>query len=370
MGIISQIAGRLNGSSEAYEPGRPIEEVARTIGFENPDDIIKLASNENSLGPSPLAVKAMRDDASRMHRYPDGTVFALTRALASTLRIPPGRLIFGNGSNELIDFVGKVFLEPGTGIITASHTFAFYKLVADMGRADTIKVPMRRMTHDLDAMLAAIGPKTRIVFVANPNNPTGTMVSARSLDRFMNRIPPHVLVVLDEAYVELLPPGMQPDSLKYLEQGRSVIVIRTFSKTYGLAGLRIGYGVATEECVTLLNRVRQPFNVNAMAQAAALAALDDKSHVAKTRRMVQSGLAYYGKAFKRLGLSYVPSVVNFVLVRTGKGRDVFEAMLREGVIVRPMDGYALPEYIRITVGTREENERCIRTLARVLGRQR
>lgn len=370
MSNITGISKRWISDLAVYEPGCPIEEVARNLGFEDSDDIIKLASNENALGPSPLAIKAMRTEAARMHRYPDGNVFSLTRALASRLGVSPGRIIFGNGSNELIEFVSKVFLEPGASIVVADHAFAVYKLAADLSRADTITVPMRNLTHDLDAMLAAITPNTRIVFVANPNNPTGTMVAARSLDRFIRSAPGHVLVVIDEAYVELLPPGRQPDSLRYVKEGRNVLILRTFSKTYGLAGLRIGYGVAQEECVNLLQRVRQPFNVNAMAQAAALAALDDKSHVARTRRMVQAGLAYYGRSFKRLGLSFVPSVVNFVLVKTGNGRGVFNAMLREGVIVRPMDGYGLPDYIRITVGTREENERCIKTLAKVLGKRR
>lgn len=366
MSNIAKIAKTGIDTLSIYEPGRPIEEVARDLGFDDPDDIIKLASNENALGPSPLAVKAMRNAALQMHRYPDGGAFRLTSALANKLGISADCIIFGNGSNELLEFVGRVFLEQGTSIVMADCAFVVYKLVADLCRATTITVPMRGLTHDLNAMLAAITPDTRVVFIGNPNNPTGTMVTNRNLDRFMNRVPEHVVVVLDEAYVELLAPSKQPDSLRYIRENRNVIVIRTFSKTYGLAGLRIGYGIATGECIKLLHRVRQPFNVNAMAQIAALAALDDDAHVARTRRMMQTGLKYFEKAFIRLDLPFVSSVVNFILVKTGSGRTVFNAMLKEGVIVRPMDSYGLPDHIRITVGTREENERCIRTLAKVL----
>lgn len=366
---IAGIAKKWIAGLTVYEPGRPIEEVARTLGFDNPDDIIKLASNENSLGPSPLAIKAMCETASQMHRYPDGDAFTLTRALSNRLGILPGQLILGSGSNELIEFIGKVFLDRGTNIIMSDRAFVVYKLVADLCQADTIRVPMRKWTHDLNAMLAAITPETKLVFVANPNNPTGTMVTGKELDRFMDRVPDHVLVVIDEAYVELLPEDKQPDSLRYVREDRNVIVMRTFSKTYGLAGLRIGYGIAPADCIKLLHRVRQPFNLNSMAQVAALAALDDNAHVARTRRMVKAGLAYYERAFRRMRLDYVPSTVNFILVKTGRGRDIFNAMQREGIIVRPMDGYGLPDYIRITVGTRQENEHCIRALTKVLKKQ-
>lgn len=366
MNTISSIAGKWISGLPAYEPGRPIEEVARTLGFKDAQDIIKLASNENSLGPSPLAVKAMRTAAADMHRYPDGGLFRLTAAMAGKLDMPPGCIVFGNGSNELIEFIGRVFLKPGSNIVVADHSFLVYRIVASMHRAETISVPMRRLTHDLDAMLTAVTPETRIVFIGNPNNPTGTMVTGKSLDRFISRIPGHVIVVIDEAYVELLAPERQPDTLKYVRDDRNVVVIRTFSKTYGLAGLRLGYGITPENCARLLQRVRQPFNVNAMAQAAALAALDDETHVARTRTMVSAGLKYFEGAFSRLGLAFVRSVTNFMLVKTGAGRDIFNLLMREGVIVRPMDIYGLPDYIRITVGTREENERCIKALAKVL----
>ncbi len=349
-----------------YEPGRPIEEVAREMGFQDAGEIIKLASNENALGVSPKAVLAMKKSARQMHLYPDGGAFYLRQALGKKLNVAPEQIIAGAGSNELIEFIGHVFLDSSTSIVMADRAFVVYKLVADMFRARTIKVPMKEYVHDLDAMLAAITPDTRVVFVANPNNPTGTMVDQAALDRFMERVPDHVLVAFDEAYIELLPPERQPDCLKYVRAGRKVIILRTFSKTYGLAGLRIGYGVASEDCIKLLQRVRQPFNTTAMAQVAAIAALEDEDFVIRTRAMTQDGLAYLGAAFSKMKLEYVPSSANFIMVKVGPGRKIFDAMQRAGVIVRPMDPYGLPEYVRITIGTRAENRRCISVLKKVL----
>jgi histidinol-phosphate aminotransferase len=276
------------------------------------------------------------------------------------------QIIVGSGSNELIEFIGHVFLNESTSMVMADRAFVVYRLVADMFRARTIAVPMKNFTHDLEAMLQAITPQTRVVFVANPNNPTGTMVKAEALDAFIRNVPGHVVVVLDEAYVELLPPERQPDVLRHVREGRKVIVLRTFSKAYGLAGLRIGYGIAPAECINLLQRVRQPFNTTAMAQCAALAALDDEDYVARTRAMVSDGLNLLQGAFTTMGLDYVPSSANFILVKVGEGRKVFMAMQREGVIVRPMDPYGLPEYIRVTVGTRAENRRSVAVLKKVL----
>lgn len=349
-----------------YEPGRPIEEVARELGFQDPGSIIKLASNENALGPSPRAVAAMKKAARSMHLYPDGGAFYLRQALAGKLDVSPGQIIMGTGSNELIEFIGHVFLDETKSIVMADKAFVVYKLVADLFRARTIMVPMSNYTHDLEAMLQAITPDTRVVFVANPNNPTGTMVGQAALDSFMSRVPGHVVVVFDEAYIELLQPEDQPDCLRYVREGRNVIVLRTFSKTYGLAGLRLGYGIAPEDCIKLLQRVRQPFNTTAMAQAAALAALEDDEYVAKTRLMMREGLDYFEAAFRKMKLELVPSSANFVMVRVGGGRQVFEAMQRTGVIVRPMDPYGLPDHIRITVGTRAENRRCLAALKGVL----
>jgi histidinol-phosphate aminotransferase len=349
-----------------YEPGRPIEEVARELGMESADSIIKLASNENALGPSPKAMAAMRKEVRRMHLYPDGGAFYLREALARQLKVEAGQLIVGAGSNELIEFIGHVFLTAGVNLVMADRAFVVYRLVGDMFCAKTIMVPMRDHTHDVDAMLAAITPETRLVFIANPNNPTGTKVSGADLDKFMSRVPDHVVTVLDEAYIELLAPESQPDTLRYVREGRKVILLRTFSKTYGLAGLRIGYAVAPAECIQLLNRVRQPFNTTSMAQSAALAALSDDEHVRKTRAAVKDGLAYFEASFRKMGLEFVPSCVNFMLVKVGRGREVFEAMQRLGVIVRPMDPYRMPDYIRVTVGTRAENRRCVKVLTAVL----
>lgn len=349
-----------------YEPGRPIEEVARELGFQNADEIIKLASNENALGPSPKAVAAMKKAAKKMHLYPDGGAFYLRQAIARKLNVSADEVIMGAGSNELIEFIGHVFLGESTSMVMADKAFVVYRLVADMFRARSILVPMRDFTHDLEAMHEAITPDTRVVFVANPNNPTGTMVNQASLDRFMDRIPDHVVVVFDEAYIELLQPKDQPDCVKYVRDGKKVIILRTFSKTYGLAGLRIGYGIAPAECIKLLHRVRQPFNTTAMAQEAALAALDDDDYVARTRTLMREGLEFLEGAFAGMGLGYVPSSANFILVRVGAGRQVFNAMQRAGVIVRPMDPYGLPEYIRITVGTKVENRRCLSVLKTVL----
>ena len=349
-----------------YEPGRPIAEVARDLGFKSVDDIIKLASNENALGPSPKAVKAITTAAKSMHLYPDGGAFYLRRALAGRLRVDMDQICVTNGSNEGIEFLGHVFLGRGTNIVMADRAFVVYKLIAAAYEAETISVPMTDFTHDLDAMLAAITPRTKIVFISNPNNPTGTMVDGTAIDRFMAKVPEHVVVALDEAYVELLPEKQQPDTLKHMREGRNVFILRTFSKTYGLAGLRIGYTVGSKDGIGLLNRVRQPFNVNALGQAAALAALDDEAHVRRTRKMVTDGLRFLEKAFDQMGLDYVSSVVNFILVKTGRGREVFQSLEREKVIVRPMDPYGLPEYVRVTVGTASENRFFIKALKKVL----
>jgi histidinol-phosphate aminotransferase len=349
-----------------YEPGRPIDEVARELGFNDPAEITKLASNENSLGPSPLALKAITEHAAQMHLYPDGGAYYLKEALAAKLNIKPQQLIIGSGSNEIIEFIGHTFIGAGNEVIMGDRAFIVYKLIAAMFGAEAVSVPMQKLTHDLDAMLAAITPRTRIIFIANPNNPTGTIVSAEAIDTFMSKVPDNVIVCFDEAYVELLPEAEQPPTLEYVRQGRNVIVLRTFSKTYGLAGLRVGYAVAPEDCINLLNRIRQPFNVNAMALAAAQAALADDAHVERTRKLVADGLQQFYTAFEKMGLEYTPSAANFVLVKVGQGRQRFEDLKKLGVITRPMDGYNLPDHIRITIGTAEENSRCIAALKKVV----
>lgn len=361
MSAITTAARPFVARLSTYQPGRPIEEVARELGFD-PAEVIKLASNENALGPSPKALAAMQKTAAKMHLYPDGDSFYLKQALAKKLGVKEGQLFFGHGSNEILALLGHVYLEKGTNIVASQQAFVVYKLVAALYEAETIEVPMKNFTHDLDAMRAAITPQTRLVFVANPNNPTGTVVDNASLDRFIASLPPHVVCVLDEAYIELMPTETRPDAIGHVKSGKPVFVLRTFSKAYGLAGLRIGYAIAPEEGVALLHRVRQPFNVNAMAQAAALAALEDDEFVAKTRQMTLDGLAYLAREFKRLRLEHVPSAANFVLVKTGRGREVCAALQRRKVIVRPVDPYGLPDFIRVTVGTKAENEAFIREL--------
>ena len=352
-------------SLRVYEPGRPLEEVAREHGLD-PAELVKLASNENNLGPSPKAIEAMREAAACMHLYPDGGAFYLRRALSEKLEVSSDRFIFGNGSNELIELLGHVFLEPGTNIVMSECAFVIYRLMASARGAETLAAPMREFTHDLDAMAERVNDQTRLVFVANPNNPTGTRVENGRLRAFLDALPPHVLPVLDEAYVELLAEADQPASLDWLRTGRPLILLRTFSKTYGLAGVRLGYGVSCPEVISLLEKFRQPFNVNAMAQAAALAALEDHDHVRQTREQVRSGRLYFEKAFAGMGLETVPSCANFLLVKTGDSRGTFQALQRKGVIARPMDGYGLPDWLRISVGTHEENLQAVERLQEIL----
>lgn len=363
---LADIANPWVKALKTYEPGRPVEEVARELGFGSSDVIDKLASNENELGPSPLAIEAMKRYAHLMHRYPDGGAYYLKRALAEKLNVLPEQILPVNGSNEAIELLAHVFLGPDTSIVMARYAFVVYRLIAAFSGAAVIDVPMKNYVHDLDAMLNAIRDDTRIVFVGNPNNPTSTMVDGDVIQSFMNRVPDHVLVCFDEAYIELLSKDKQPDSLRYVREGRNVAVLRTFSKTYGLAGLRIGYAVAPEGCIDLINKVRQPFNVNAMAMYAAIAALGDNDHVDRTRKMLGEGIEYLQGCFEKMGLNYVPAMVNFILVEVGKGREVFEALQRRGVIVRPMDGYGLGQFIRVTVGTRSQNERFVRELGEVV----
>ena len=342
-----------------YEPGKPVEELARDLGLRE-EEIIKLASNENPLGPSPKALDAMRRTLERAHFYPDGGGYELRGAIAERLGVARENIVLGNGSNEIIEFIGHAFFRPGDEVVVARHSFAVYHLMAQLFGASTIEVPDPDFTADLDAMLAAITPKTRTVFIANPNNTTGTMVGQEAIDRFMAKVPDHVLVVFDEAYHEFL--DAAPDVLPYVHAGRNVVVMRTFSKIMGLANLRIGYGITTPELAAVLQRTRQPFNANGIAQAGALAGLLDQEHMDKTRELTHEGRAYLEREFTTIGLEYVPSVANFVLVKVGDGKAIFEAMLRKGIILRAMGSYGLPEWVRISVGTMEQNRRCIQEL--------
>jgi histidinol-phosphate aminotransferase len=343
----------------AYEPGKPVEELAREMGLK-PSEIIKLASNENPLGPSPLAIQAMREMLERSHFYPDGGAWALRNAIAEKLGLERANVILGNGSNEIIEFIGHAFLKPGDEVVTAGHAFAVYSLMAQLFGAKTIEVPDPNFTHDLDAMLAAITPRTRQVFIANPNNPTGTLVGQEAIDRFMDQVPDHVLVIFDEAYYEFL--DTPPDVLRYVRENRNVVVMRTFSKIQGLANLRIGYGLAPARIAEVLQKTRQPFNANGIAQAGALAGLADENHMRRTRELTNEGRAYLEAEFTAMGLHFVPSAANFVLVHVGDGDAVFKALLRRGLIVRAMRSYKLPEWIRVSVGTMEQNRAFIENL--------
>jgi histidinol-phosphate aminotransferase len=350
-----------------YQPGRPIDEVARELGLDAAD-IIKLASNENPLGPSPKALAAVRAAAAQLHLYPDGSAFHLKQRLADHLGATPAHLILGNGSNEIIEFIGHALLRPGTNIVVSEYCFAIYPIVAKMMGAEVITVPARAYGHDLRAMRQAITPETRIVFVANPNNPTGTLATREEIVELVNLLPPHALLVMDEAYIEFLDDAV--DLLGLILGGAvpNLMLMRTFSKIYGLAGLRVGYGLGAPELIGALEKIRQPFNLNALAQAAALAALDDTAHLHATRRNNAGGLRYFEKELRRLKLEFVPSHANFILARVGDGARVFNELQRRGVIVRPMAGYKLPEWIRISIGTPAENERCLAALKQVLGK--
>jgi histidinol-phosphate aminotransferase len=348
-----------------YQPGRPIEEVARELGLPA-ESIIKVASNENPFGPSPLAIAALQKAVAGVNLYPDGNAFYLKQKLAAKLMVEPANLVLGNGSNEIIEFVAHALLSPGTDIVVSQYCFAIYPIVAKMFGADVITVPAKDHGHDLPAMLKAITTKTRIVFVANPNNPTGTLAPREEVIHFVNQVPDDVLLVMDEAYIEFLEDPVDLVPLIRLGARKNLVLMRTFSKIYGLAGLRIGYGIAAPELASALEKVRQPFNVNLLSQVAALAALDDDEHVHKTRQNNFAGLEFFMHAFRVLKLEYVPSSANFILVRVGAGQKVFDAMQKLGVITRPMGGYQLPEWIRISVGTRQENDRCLEALKKSL----
>lgn len=348
-----------------YQPGRPIEEVARELGLPA-ENIIKVASNENPLGPSPAALAAMEQALPQLHLYPDGNAFYLKQKLAEKLGLPPANLILGNGSNEIIEFAGHALMAPGTDIVVSQYCFAIYPIMARMFGANVITVPARNYGHDLPAMLRAITPQTRIMFVANPNNPTGTLAPRAEVLELINRVPPQVLLVIDEAYLEFLD---DPADLLPLirDQGKpNLLLMRTFSKIYGLAGLRLGYGIGPADLVAAMEKVRQPFNINSMAQVGALAALDDTEHMDRTRLNNRNGLRFFEQALRELKLEFVPSAANFILVRVGDGQRVFVELQKQGVIVRPMGGYQLPEFIRISIGTPAENARCLETLKKVL----
>jgi len=356
---IAHFANRFVCDLHAYQTGKPIEETARELGLD-PATIIKLASNENPLGPSPKAIDAIRHAATHAHIYPDGAGYRLREAIAAKFQLGMDNVILGNGSNEIIELLCHSFLNPRASLIAAEHAFVVYKLMATLFGAQYIEVPDPGFVHDLDAMAAAITPDTRLVFIANPNNPTGTVVSQEEIDRFMARVPDHVVVCFDEAYHEFLENA--PDTLQYVRQGRNVCILRTCSKVHGLAALRIGYGLTSPAVAAVLQKARQPFNTNQIAQDAALAALSDDDHVRRTCDLNREGLAFWENALTTRGLHFVPSVANFILVEVGDGDALFAAMLRRGVIVRAMRSYKLPGWVRISIGTMPQNERALEIL--------
>lgn len=341
-----------------YPPGKPIEELERELGITGS---IKLASNENPLGPSKKAVAAVSNALGNLHRYPDGSGYYLKEKLSSRLNVPTDMIILGNGSNEIIELLIRTFLRPGDETVMADPSFAVYPLVTRAAGGSSILVPLDKdFRHDLPAMAKAITEKTRIVFIANPNNPTGTVVLKDEFSAFMKDVPEEVVVCVDEAYVEFVKCADFPDTLEYIKSGHPVVALRTFSKIYGLAGLRCGYGVADARIINYMDRVRQPFNVNSLAQAAALAALDDGEHLKATLENNKNGLEYLFNELKSFGFEVVPTEANFFLVKVGDGKSVYNGLLKKGVIVRPMASYGLPEYIRVTVGLPEENRRFIK----------
>jgi histidinol-phosphate aminotransferase len=344
-----------------YQPGKPISELARELGLRE-CEIVKLASNENPLGASPKALAAIAGTLPEVARYPDGSGYALKQALSAKLGVGAECVVLGNGSNDVLEMATRAFLDAQSSAVYAQHAFAVYPLAVQATGGRGIEVPAREYGHDLDAMLRAVNADTRIVFIANPNNPTGTFVAPEPLRAFLRQVPATVLVVLDEAYQEYLPQSLQADTMRWLHEHPNLVVTRTFSKIYGLAGLRVGYAVANAAVADLMNRVRQPFNVNSIALAAAAAALDDAEFVARSRALNFAGMAQLSEGFKRLELAFIPSVGNFVTVRVGDGQAVFTRLLRSGVIVRPIGGYGLPQHLRVTVGTAEENDRVLQAL--------
>ena len=349
-----------------YPPGKPIEELEREMGITGS---IKLASNENPLGPSPLAIQAMMENMKTLNRYPDGSGFYLKSKLSSKFGLPQAQIVIGNGSNELIELIIRTFLSPEEEVIQPFPTFLVYGKIVTGGGGKMVSIPLSDFGIDLEAMKAAITPKTKVIFINNPNNPTGSALSKDEMASFLKSIPQDIVLVLDEAYIEFVSDSSVAQGLDLLADYPLMVVLRTFSKLYGLAGLRIGYGFASEQIVDYMNRVRQPFNANALAQVAATAALDDTEFVSRTLEVVRDGLSYLYSQLDDLGLEYVPTQTNFFLIKVPSGaKKTYELMLKEGVIIRAMDSYGLEDYIRVNVGLPEENERFIQGLRKVLKR--
>lgn len=349
-----------------YVPGKPVDELARELKLD-PAGIVKLASNENPLGPSPKALAAIQAELSELTRYPDGNGFVLKQRLAQRYSVGVHQVTLGNGSNDILELVARAYLAPGLNAVFSEHAFAVYPIATQAVGAEGRAVAAKNWGHDLDAMADAIDENTRVVFVANPNNPTGTWFDAAALGTFLARVPAHVLVVLDEAYIEYAEGQELPDGLAYLADYPNLLVSRTFSKAYGLAALRVGYAISSPVIADVLNRVRQPFNVNSLALAAACAALDDVDYLAASRRVNDAGRAQLEHGFRQLGLEWIPSRGNFIAVDFVRdAAPINQALLREGVIVRPVAGYGMPTFLRVSIGTERENARFLDVLAQVL----
>jgi histidinol-phosphate aminotransferase len=347
-----------------YQPGKPIAELERELGISN---IVKLASNENPLGCSPHATAAMQEALKTIALYPDGNGFELKDALSKRYGVAPECIVLGNGSNDMLELAARAFLTVGDKAVYSQHAFAVYPLAVQAVGATGISVPAVDFGHDLPAMLkAVVDNDARLVFIANPNNPTGTFVEAAVLLEFMRALPPHVLVVLDEAYNEFLPQDCRYDSVAWLKEFSNLVVSRTFSKAYGLAGLRVGYAFCDAQVADMMNRVRQPFNVNSVAQAAAVAALDDDDFVRATHENNLRGMQQITQGLKKLGLAYIPSYGNFVCFRIGDGAKMYRRLLELGVIVRPVASYEMPDYLRVSIGTEQENSKFLAALKRAI----
>jgi histidinol-phosphate aminotransferase len=345
-----------------YQPGKPISELAREMGLEE-SGIVKLASNENPRGIGPRTRAAIEGAIGEVARYPDGNGYALKQALSARHSVDAASIVLGNGSNDVLELAALAFLGPGRAAVMSQHAFAVYPLATQARGARSIVVPARDFGHDLEAMAKAIDEETYVIWIANPNNPTGTLVAPGDLEAFLRRVPERVLVILDEAYNEYLTPDLRAESVKWLKRHPNLVVTRTFSKAYGLAGLRVGYGLAHASVADVMNRVRQPFNVNSIGLAAAAAALDDMEFVARSYAENLQGLKQLEAGAQALGLDFIPSHGNFVTLRVGKAAEIFKRLLRRGVIVRPVASYGLPEHLRVTVGTEQENERFLAALA-------
>jgi histidinol-phosphate aminotransferase len=344
-----------------YQPGKPISELAREMGLEEAS-IVKLASNENPLGVSPKAMAAMQAELADIARYPDGNGFILKDAIHKKFGVSHAQIVLGNGSNDVLELAARAYLTPGSSAVYSQHAFAVYPLVTQAVGARGITVPAKDYGHDLDAMRKAIAANTRMVFIANPNNPTGTLLAKADLHAFLKAVPANVLVVLDEAYDEYLADDVKSEAISWLADFPNLVLTRTLSKAYGLAGLRVGFALAHPDVADIINRVRQPFNVNSMALAAAAAALDDDDFVRRSRDLNDAGMAQITAGVKALGLDYIPSFGNFVSVRVGDAATVYQKLLKQGVIVRPVAGYGMPEYLRVSIGLESENARFLEAL--------